>query len=84
MGLWGKLKKGVKKVVGSVEKGVKGGVRGVENFAHTMTGKAPIGEHEEAFDETGLRGTAAKRLMNKTQQAGSGQISFNTMEEDQT
>lgn len=41
------------------------------------------GGKEEGGDESGLRSAAAKRLINTQQQAGSGQIKFNT-EEDVT
>jgi hypothetical protein len=47
-------------------------------------GKATMGmfggEKESSSDEAGLRSAAAKRLVNTQQQAGSGQIKFQTEE----
>lgn len=52
-----------------------------------VLGKATMGmfgaPKESSSDETGLRSAAAKRLISTQQQAGSGQIKFNT-EEDVT
>lgn len=38
------------------------------------------GEKEKSSGDEGMRSEAAKRLVNKNQQAGSGQINFNTEE----
>lgn len=65
-----------------VKKAINRTVRKVENFAHRATGRPEIGEKMPA-EETGIRAAAAKRLVNRQQQAGSGQISFNA-EEEQT
>ena len=67
-----------------VKKAIKRTVRKVENFAHRATGRPEIGEKEPAEEDLGTRAAAAKRLVKTDKQAGSGQISFNTMEEDQT
>jgi len=72
MGVFKKLKKIVKHTV-----------RNVENFGRRTVGKGNIGEKEPELD-MGTRAAAAKRLVNTQKQAGGGQISFNTMEEEQT
>jgi hypothetical protein len=40
-------------------------------------------KEEPSTEPEGTRGAAASRLVNRAQQAGSGQISFNTMQEDE-
>lgn len=65
-------------------KKIKKVVRKVENFGRRVVGKGNIGEKDPVEPEMGTRATAAKRLVNTQKQAGSGQIAFNTMEEEQT
>ncbi len=50
-----------------------------------VLGKATMGmfggEKQSSSGDSGLRSAAAKRLINTQQQAGSGQIKFNTEED---
>lgn len=64
-------------------KKIKKIVRKVENFGRRTVGKGNIGEKEPVEPDLGTRAAAAKRLVNTQKQAGGGQISFNTMEEEQ-
>lgn len=65
-------------------KRIKKTIRKVENFGRRVVGKGNIGEKEPEDPSIGTRATAAKRLVNTQKQAGSGQISFNTLEDDNT
>lgn len=42
--------------------------------------KSMFSQGGEGGDDEGMRGEAAKRLVNRNQQAGSGQVNFNTEE----
>lgn len=57
----------------------------VKKYAKKALGISTLGmfggEKEKSGDDSGLRSAAAKRLINTQQQAGSGQIKFNTMED---
>ena len=73
MGLWGKVKKAAKRIGG---KSVMKVIKPVKAIF-----KGPKDRPDDATTEpVGTRKVAAQRL----QQAGSGQIKFNTMEEEQT
>ena len=75
MGLFKKVKKVVKKVGGIALKPAK-------TVIGMVGGKDKERDSGEA--DLGTRAAAAKRLVNTQKQAGSGQISYNTMEEEQT
>jgi hypothetical protein len=73
MSLKGRLKKAIKRIGG---KSVMKVIKPVKSFF-----KGP--KEEKVTEPEGTRGAAASRLVNQQKQAGSGQISFNTMQEDE-
>jgi len=63
MGLFGRVKKAVKRVV-----------RKVEDVAHKATGQDPIGTRSEAADQ--MLNSPQKKNVDISKQAGSGQIKY--------
>lgn len=49
-------------------------------YVGVATGGLFGGEKEKSSGDAGMRSEAAKRLVNRNQQAGSGSINFNTEE----
>lgn len=73
---WGRVKKAVKRAVRKVAPIVTQGIYDPASKSTAEKNKA------EGGDDVGLRAAAAKRLVNTQQQAGGGQIKFNTMTEE--
>lgn len=76
MSIFSRARKAVKRVA----KKVGGKLPAIQGFK-AVKGFFKTPEEDESSDETGLRSAAAKRLVTKTDQAGGGQIKYNTEEE---
>lgn len=79
MGLWGRAKKAVKRVGSKASDGLKKIVRKTPVMqARKYFGRGP--DKPKLDEDEGLRGEAAKRLVDTQRQAGGAQIKFQTEE----